>query len=652
MADPKVKIPRTISGNLNWIVEVFPFGKDKPEYGDFEGGGKPTSGPIPSSAPDFNIISSPVQADLRRNFTSLINDNIKGVFNGSKNPEVVKVSTGLTNLSFQRSKGNPASTCKMSIKGSTPEDMKVGSWVVVSSVSNIGLSDEQTVVRFIGQVFDVETSYGVNQEGLLTTTTQVFVREWSWALTTPIEYHVYSIAYDVARTGNASAIGGVLQSSVDLDQTGTSGEKSYRNVKKKLSDFFKKSFEPFEFAQSIMAILGMMQDTDYLESMNIKKDEGFLASSRNFAVTAPSIPPKVLERLGISGVAASSAPFSGGFLNVVSGVFTNPVKNNGDWNGVFDQNGIQELKDKLREDYESSAQKQRPRLNSYPAIAQTSMTAWDLINRYSDSSFYESYTDMWYEKDPTKQGHVIGKPVFVNRDKPFLLKGMLDQPWVTDRSLLDIWSKYEYIPRIRIDNAAITTFNIGNSSKNSPNYIRITALPGIYQKEVPDTIAGVAGTVRLDPEMRRFGGKSQTVPTAFLAFDTENENSVNQPGNKSFMSRWFATLKDVFRSWFSYDYRLGSGQLNLKNHNSILSVGFNAQFKIGEFDLVGHIEGYSINYRVGENNLGTTNIQVSLSNVTHVYDKEKNLLGFLNNNDFPNLIYNTPPDNFNLRDEE
>jgi hypothetical protein len=111
--------------------------------------------------------------------------------------------------------------------------------------------------------------------------------------------------------------------------------------------------------------------------------------------------------------------------------------------------------------------------------------------------------------------------------------------------------------------------------------------------------------------------------------------SYAQAGETFDYPTWFETMKVLSKGWNSFDYRLGNGSLVMKDGGVAISVGFNVQFKFGDYLLVGHVDSVDMSYRVLESGINETTVQLGLSRIVKVL--EDGSLDFLGMDEFGRL---------------
>ena len=326
--------------------------------------------------------------------------------------------------------------------------------------------------------------------------------------------------------------------------------------------------------------------------------------------------------------------WTNGFVRVITGF--RPPKNfsYGDWNGVFgaqpDQT-IEAYATEVKNNYEKN--KYKIRAQSVLMQLPSQFTAWRLMNEYCEPVMNEIYTDIWHEYKGNASGPVVARPVIVMRDKPFSLVEIAQNnsglfQYKSEKAkdaILSNYTMFDDLPRIRINEASILRGNFNATFLTSPNYILLNFSSPIFDKNMGFAASAIGSGIRLQNEQERFGGQEYFAEAQFLGPDLDEEvpkegESFNKKDSP--FLEWFSMLTEMSRIWYSYLYRMGSGTISLKDDNYALSVGFNAQFKFGYFELVGHIDAIKENFMIEDDGTEITNKSVSLSRI--VYQPDSN----------------------------
>jgi hypothetical protein len=626
---------KTESVSTKWVMELYAF--DSP---------LPTEDQLSVSlAPTSIIGNSGAKVAIEKKIQALKD---KKLLEGGN----IESAYGVTSIAYSRSKSTPDGQCQVNFVGRLPNGVHAGAWVVITSVSNANTGQERALVRYVGQIIDVSPDYQVASSGVFIQNSTITIREWSSVLRMPVRYDVFSIEGQQLSNNPAAALEGLVGSA--LSKLGAKGKSKDEEIKKLLE----KAFDPYELAQVILLLVGMISKED--STSRIKQLNGEAITLPKKAVTACAIPAGVQERLGISSSGAGGLagavqsvgsllsgggsegnainPYMSGFMQTVTGIQKDPVYNSG-WDGIFAQTKISDYKGILKKGYESS--NNRPATNGIAAITQIGMSAWDLLQNFCDKDINEVYTDMWYEIGENEKD-IVGKPVIVIRDKPYLMKSVKDgkEDGIESSNLLDNWTLYDHIPRINIPNSLITRVSLKNTFLNSPNYIRINFSINNKRVGANDSKAALYGLRRLDPEMKRFGGNEFFMETNFIGTKADKTSKAENSTGDFFVT-WFETLRELARCWHSYNYRMGSGVIVIKDNNIPLSLGFNVQFEFGNYTLVGQIESISSNYMKESDGTDVNATTIQLSRIVAV-DPNNNELTFVDITHWGSLPYETP----------
>lgn len=601
---------KTASISTKWVVEVYPFDAAIPTNQDFN--------PIPTS--------------LKKKIPVLASKTAKAIPQlaktiGLQEAAIDLAGYGVTAVAINRSKSSPDGECNITVVGPLPKDMNPGSWVIVSTISKDQNGQPKYLMRFIGQIFAIDVNYSIDESGLRSTSSQVKVREWSYAYRVPVRYDIISLE---SSSLSANAFESTVGSKI------LSGPKSQAsNAYQDLNQLLSAAFDPYTFAHVMLQMIGAINQNDILPEA-VKKQVQKLP---DLAVTMPSIPQAVLERLGIQN-ADPQNPFASGFVKVVTGLLQSGTYNKQPWDGIWKSPSIDDIANKMK----TAAQnmKDKPFVSGLGALLQQGVPAWDILNNLCENTINEVFTDMWYE--PGQNGTIVGRPVLVVRDKPFLIKTLRDNPpKQLKKAELGEHTLYDNIPRVFIPSEQIRNFRINNNVINSPNYIRASYSP-IVGDRLADAKAALAGVVKLDPEMRRFGGNFEEFTVRYNGMNYDRDTSsfkLTPNSGPEALVDYFERMKNLFTLWHAYDYRMANGILILKDDNIAISLGMNVQFQIGNYTLVGHVEQVEYSYNILQNGLEETSTMVSIRRICKVEAKDGSI-GFIDPGDFGNLYYAQP----------
>lgn len=508
---------------------------------------------------------------------------------------------GVTNISFQRSKNSPSGTCNISTTGKTPPNAHIGSWVVVSSLRSSG-QKFQILTRYIGQIISLDVQYVKSPDGTLNQMTNMVLREWSSILDMPVMYDIFSLQAQTTPLARATEL--------LADKTGTSFDE--------ITDFLKKSFDPYELASTIFVLTALMNKEDGVGI--VKSLGGKQAALPKIALTACDVPSNLLNRVkgsfSFGGVSVPKIPgvggslgekkssYQDGFAKMMIGVQKGRVISSPNWNGVFKKSELDSFSSNLKSGHDAMGLKV-----SVPGISmvvQSELSAWRALDNFCDNTVNEAFTDIWHVEG--SNGNIFSQPVIVFRNKPFLIKSLVnDFKKRYDRTaIISDWTYYDDVPRVNIPDSAIVAFSVNNTFMNSPNYSRME-YRNVLNAQTSNAISAVDGIIRLEDQMKRFGGIANSYETSFM------------PTKDS--ADWFKGMRELLHLWHGYSYMMGNGVLNIKDGNLAISVGLNAQFKFGEFTLCGHIESYNVDLSIDPTSgLASTTTSVVLSRIVLVND--------------------------------
>jgi hypothetical protein len=361
-----------------------------------------------------------------------------------------------------------------------------------------------------------------------------------------------------------------------------------------------KSFNPYLAAEAFLYMVSGLNEN------NVGPDS---VTSWGLSTTMPDIPKTLLERLGwvvsdsppastglgSTGMTVSDTPpinprtaFRDGFAVVIAGRQSDSVNNDGDWNGIFEDGGIEEFK-AFHENYEGNKVLQ-PDCANISSIAQIGdRSVWDLINGHCDPSMNDIFTDILYESDT--DGNIMARPAIFVRGKPFrTVAAEKLVPWKEYDGLdvfMDSWTLYDDVPRVRVDSTLITTMNISNSSTGLSNYLRAEyTVTGELQDQSQNKEICMIEAARFEGSMRRFGGQQFSIQSRY--YNAEDPRL------------WAAGKVWLGASWELDAYRTASGSITVKDYSLPVSVGMNIQFTVGKYELVAHVEQVAASFIIDE----------------------------------------------------
>lgn len=643
----------TLSSQTKWAIEVYRFASDVPQQGQ--------------SAQNTTTISIATSPGFSDSVLQQIAQQLAHIGN-TPAPVVVPTSNhnnlrtlpllGIQSVQCHRSKSTPAATCVISLVGPLDESFVIGNWIVVSAVNEGALA-----VRFIGQIEVLNFSYVSQPDGNIVLNTVMEIKEWSSILTSKFLYDVRSAAG--SNLASPSQDVGLTFTQTVASQAGDLGGNR-QAIMSRMDGIAADSFDPFEAVHMILNLMGAVDETELLRrsALNLTEEQ----RQQMAGILPPQIPVDILRRVTgqtFNNDVSVSANAYHDMVKVITGIKAPAAFSSSDWNGVFNADGqdnsIQRFKEQMEQNYIHRPYQYRG--GSILSSLMNEMVVWDIVSSYCDSAFNEVYTDLWYSTDAT--GTVYGQPVIVVRDKPFMMRRVLNRteefiPFQTasmginvQQKMNDHWSYYDDLPRVRIQPAAISQADIKVTSATSPNYFSLTSTSPQYQ--VTDFINAIALNIHsMVAEQERFGGQecipeiqfangSDTKPPSTPASADVPESTNSAPNSGETIS-YYTVLVDTLRVWHGYLYRMGEGQIILHGDIHNISVGFNVQFQIGYFDLVGHVESFSTSYSIDSDGSEHTTTTVQLSRIVWQPANTGNELRFLPMNAWGRLFDSSYPE--------
>lgn len=598
----------TQSSSVKWVIEVYPFNSSTPDPNDFT-----------STFVSASVVASPaLQTDIGKIVDSL---SFKDSF-GYTSRANYTTSFGLNQININRSKGNPNATCSFSMVGPLDSSFVVGSWAVVSSAqqddSSVGM---RVIPKFLGQIESVNVNYSSDQSGAITINSSVSLKEWSHVLNTDFIFDFNAIQKFIQETNAENAAIGIL-STVAGNST-IDPKKTIGDIKKLLEN----SYDPFESAHVILKLIGVLSDEEAIGDV-----KGVSTSLHELAVAPPDIPASVLARFGMTSDSnpttfPSTTSWNGGFCTVVSGI--KPPDKYKNWNGVFKKAEFDEYKQKVMSSYDKRMIK--PKMSSALLGLVGNFSAWNLLNNSVESTLNEVYTDMWYQyHNDNSSESVVPRPVIVVRDKPLLLREIfydnMNFPFSNPENKEVILNDYTFIddlPRINIPKVSVVSAAISADTSSSPNYFKSDIRMPSLNKGDEFSAGIIKSIIRVNPEQRRFGGKAVSLAPRFILPDFDNEKLSKTSSSNTSFEIMFTVITELARMWYAYNYRFGKGSISIIDDNIPLSVGFNANFSVGHFDLVGHIDSINTSFTMSPDGQESTVTTLGLSMITYVPKESK-----------------------------
>lgn len=487
-------------------------------------------------------------------------------------------------VSFFRSK-NIGGTMQIDTFGSE-QFMEIGDWVVLKTKSS-GKIDRSKytkdgIIQFIGQVYSKNTSHFADAEGILRTTTQYTVREWS---------HVFHIQVKVDQTAISLARQGASRSEVlsEAAASGAGGDQS-----KALLNFVNAKFSPFDMAFQLLQFVGGLSAND---------DRAPVAGSELLKVTTrlPILPSKLIEEniflytgqgSGKTVKFNKSSPWATGFMTPIIGV--QKWKSIGkEYSAVFGGNQSIFSDVDLKTDT-------RP-INLYnPLIFGNGWSFIEALTKtFADSGIYEYYTDLI-----SVQTDEFSKtaPAIFARDVPMSFKNLWKSSEAKNIEGKFEWTYLDDIPRTTIDSASVVSLTFNSKASSSANHIRFNFRPGAYSANETKGSATVKGTYVNVPAQRKFGSVvDERDISAFIdpkSIRSNNSNGMEKKEAQATSTQWFQALSNKAGNFYPYLFMFPSANLVIKQSDYPITVGMAVRIELQEITVVGFVESINTTYRV------------------------------------------------------
>jgi len=672
----------TKTSNIKWMMEVYVVDPQDPVVQDF----------TLLSGYDNYKVPGKVGVIVPHGFSPSINEYFEKIL--GKNwlaPGFGPTpSFGIKSVRLNRSKATPDSHCEVSTVGMLPVSVSVGTWVVMSSFDS-SVSNDEPMVRFVGQIESINSQYSAGSDGTLTTDSNISLREWSSILMTSFRFDQTSEYFELSKSDNLAGQISASKGIIDLaGKTNSAIAKHFELMATLLS--------PFDFAHSCLLRIGLMTAAE-ANSLSLSKENS--VSPYTFISIPPSIPKYLMTRLGLSGpyIAPLALPGLGGvalpafgplesqplsqfdsmlsletalnspseadpdfaskFMKVVTGIKPPAEFSSGYWDGIFKIGELDIFASKMNENFKN-LRKLKYINSSAGAFLVSGKAAWSVITENIEPAVNEVYTDLWYERTPGNK--IRTQPVMVIRDIPFTIKNIAKSDWYQKQykdqdkmakigdEIIEQWTLFDELPRIRIPEESIFNFRVNNTFASSPNYFTVTTNSGVHNAELNTTQGRVDGTLRLRTHQKRFGGMeaiynidyyepeqpgvtSQDIEAAISspsdAIAAKVKEIEAQTQSTADLSGMHSLYVELQRMWYSYLYLMPNAQIVLKNANLALSVGFNVQFKIGFFQIVGHVSGFSMTSSIDPDGAEVSQTTINLERlVIERLDADNNIVLF------------------------
>ena len=553
------------------------------------------------------------------------------VFSGNK---------GVVSIGISRSKSSVQNTANIQVVGDLSPAYTIGNWIIIKS--KVGKFDPvnkhknftsvsslaEGVVRFIGQITTIESSYSVAGNGLLTKRATIHVREWSSVLNIPVRLDAYCFSNEFFNTASAQGrlglIGGALKNNGNEIN---------------IEDLAKDVLDPFTSAALVLAIVGGL-NTDKISGVDLQESLGKYKGLINLSTLTsrmPTLPQELLSYLELPSSTRADQAFSTGFVNTLVGV-SKPDKNqkkealekygqektdSGSFSGYFTSY------DKLKNLFKNYID--RPVSSNFLASLGKGTSAWSLIQQQLDLTTNEAFTDIWYFR--TDSGAITSVPMIVLRDKPFALKSLLENP--ENKIKATNWTSFDDVPRVFIGDEFIQSLSTNSSFFNSPNYIEPqfrSGEIGSVRGDSPQALYAKAVHRIIDnPAIDRFG-------TIEHYWDTIYSSPTAKKGEKNEIISvdWFDDAKKLMYYWHTLNYRFGNANLTIKDNDLRVMVGCNVSFPMGENVLCGQVEAVSWSFGIDMTGAASTTTNIKLSYLCRV--KEDGSLALIGPQGFTNLM--------------
>lgn len=534
---------------------------------------------------------------------------VKGASNVESLPPITYTTgsqqpSGITSVNYTRNKG-PGSVMNIEFTGYINEEAKitVGTWCLLSTHSSHPMADFETVrdqgmVRFIGQVHEINVDYSVIPEsGRIARKITMTVREWCHVLHCPVRYHSTSEEGNLTKLGTASSVAENNQKKADIiRRIGT----SIVNV----------------FQQPALSLA-------WVGGLNSKSDE-LLDQFKNLTSKDLSLFPKVTARLPALPTELTNFVFqnstdiytgtpktawSEGFFTLLSGVQK--------WSSAgkysFFGKGVN-----------PDEKAKRPMSIAVLDFFNSGDSLFEIImKQVMGGGGVEVFPDLWYTKAIDNSWKP--RPVLVVRDVPFTLK--------KQKSAYP-WTVYDDLPRLSIGSEHITRISLKQTAQNTATIVQLIPSSGDWTKIASAAQIAFYGTSIMAEGQERFGAQSRTsaIRDIFMvegdpvgdddisAYENEADSvtkikeKIGSGSLKVDATAWFNELRLKHQQWYGADYLYPACTLLLKDNGQPFSVGINVSFNVPSgINCVGHCESISQTFVIDASGRVINNTQIQLS---------------------------------------
>jgi hypothetical protein len=524
--------------------------------------------------------------------------------------------------------------------------IRKGNWVVFKTSSSGKITNplKEGMVRFIGQIFSVNSNYVKDSNGKLTTTYKISVREWSHILYCPVRYDpfvnagqtvaavVQNITADAYPGSNANPIKVPYVGNINFQQKGK--KDSFQVVpvdippnENKISEpkdaaaitqeMFINYRQPFSYVGAILALISNMNkaadslasvfDAHGTTGLIHTLDSHYKVVSRSASIPVRLVKDHVYTSSDIGNYQAQS-PLSTGFLWLLSGV----PKWDQNKDAYDPKTGLYDLSQfrgsKMVNLVYSQSEVFRPGTMLDPKSITEGMTTIDAINGMCENSAYDFYTDLWYTE---VDGVIKVAPVLVVRDKPFSIKAYkLKYPQSANSKYK--WTMFDDLPQLTVRPSSIQGINQTTNILESVNYIRVIPNTNGMMDGQTQAAATFAGTAVVPSQQYRFGGKEMVVSTYCGLITPGGEGTT-----PTYDTMWFSELRNRIVEWNSNNHLWSRMTITLKDSDYPFSVGDNIRIPLGQGKpiLIGHLESIDYRLKCEETGLLTNQVYLTLSRV-------------------------------------
>ena len=510
------------------------------------------------------------------------------------------VREGLTYVSFTRTK-NIGNILNLTFTGKLP-DLYVGDWLVLKTTSSGRFSEDENssefylkkgLVRFIGQIYNVNSQYNVDADGILRKTFNISVREWSHCLNIPVRYSDQIRLLSLNQESQTKE----LKKIISQETAKIQNPQIRKFVDSNWKEYLSTRKPAFEIIKNILTMIGVRS---YALSERKEQSWIYLTTSQ-----LPSIPAQIYEDHIFKYQEEKyeeDFPFNTGFMETLVG----PQKWGPDTQlmtyDFFSPLAIFDIVNKNAN---------RPVTFISPAEYSKGDPFPELVKSILDSGGeYEIYSDMLYIANSNNSSSTnLCKPVFIVRDKPISFKTLQNSNDIKEykESEKDFGFTYkDDVPRITIPLNHVLSLYVSYTSQETFNYLQFNPKAKAFIETYAQSVAYREGRYKDVQSQKRFGGQeyfasigefisapkeepAEAPPTLKRTEKKDKQNPKTKVGsepeakkNGALSVDWFKALTQKYRYYMPIKHAMPNVNVQIIDKDFPLTVGLMVRIELGE----------------------------------------------------------------------